>query len=38
MNIGKFSNTEIGSTCNYTILVTEKTAKGSTKDKPVDNC
>ena len=34
MNIGKFSDTEIGSTYNYTVLVTEMTEKVSKTDKP----
>lgn len=37
MNIGKFSNTEIGSTYNYTVLVTEMTEKVSKTDKPFVN-
>ncbi len=37
MNIGKFNDTEIGSTYNFTVLVTEMTEKVSKTDKPFIN-
>lgn len=37
MNIGKFNDTEIGSTYNYTVLVTEMTEKVSKTEKPFVN-
>ena len=37
MNIGKFNDTEVGSTYNYTVLVTEMTEKVSKTDKPFVN-
>lgn len=37
MNLGKFNDTEIGSTYNYTVLVTEMTERVSKTDKPFVN-
>ena len=37
MNLGKFNDTEIGSTYNYSLLVTEMTERVSKTDKPFVN-